>query len=146
MSRHLDVPTPHMRVLAALALEHAVVEEWEEAKEILADIVRTYEWTGVFTALLSWADMVINEVGFPEGLHVNLIMEDGITGRQGTADVPPDILWAGKFLAARAARDVEGLRDLLRPDSYDDEFIKLCTLSTLTCAGVTIAKARAERG
>jgi hypothetical protein len=136
---------PHVHLLATLALEHAIVEEWAEARALFADLVAEHGAAGLFTCLTSWADSVIaaQPVTVGPGAVVALNMINADTGVSGDEHVPPEALWAGRYMAARAARDLDttlALNAAAKASGKMDE----CALAVLVCAATTVRQLRRD--
>ncbi|MCP2339227.1 hypothetical protein [Actinomadura rupiterrae] len=96
--------------LAAETLIAAIEYDTGRARAATERLVTEHGAAGVVTAMLSWADTLLEAMGLPPGQQVALVFRDADSGHIGFAGEPrwrPEVVWAGRMLAARAARDLE---------------------------------------
>lgn len=131
--------------MAATALAHARLRQWEEAGAQVRALQERYGFEGVQVLMIGLADTVLYYQGGPAepgGLVAPMWLS--VDGKVARADeVRPAVRWAGRFIAARAADDLDGCNDLVAACTGDAEFsdnvcalieVAACTLNTL--AGV----------
>lgn len=111
MSAHLTAEERHAIELAGHALTCGVRGHWKQAAGIVQQIGDETGSDGVYVALLGWCDTYLDIKGVPAAGSVNIAFQELGSGAVGSADeVPGEVAWAGRMLAARAADD---------PDNWD---------------------------
>lgn len=93
--------------LARHALRVAAAGDLPRAHRIIARIRDETGSDGLMHALATWCDMLIRNAPEYAPGPVTLRWVDAATGRPRTGNdqIPPDIEWAGQFIAAYAADD-----------------------------------------
>jgi hypothetical protein len=118
----------HLVKDAAVVFTAAYREQPEECAEALAGLHDRHGGEGLAQAVILWCDAYVDHArgGQPRtNLPVKLIfMEED--GEQATVDqVPPELVWAGRLLAARCAWDRDTFIALLStvPDGEDGRWV-----------------------
>ena len=110
-------PDPRLLLLAAKALHYAMAEDWERASRAVQVLGDAFGGDGCVTAMLGWADTLISRTpGLAgDGRPVRLAFQTLETGHidYNADDVPDDVRWAGRLLAARAADDRDTFEALI---------------------------------
>jgi hypothetical protein len=125
--------------LAALALERSVAGEYDEAGEAVNQIAEQHGSDGVIGAMALWAEAVVGMTwGEFKREDVTLSMLNVACGHvHEIDDVPYGPRWAGRWVAAVAARDENNAQALLHTAAADER-VEECVMATLICAGSTI--------
>ena len=121
--------------LASQALLMAVLDQDNQARRMIQLIHDRYGAPAVFDAMLLWTDTYAQMLG-PSSAPVQLVFTHrGIPGFVSADDVPPPVAWAGRFISARVARDVDQTQALLQtlPDDPREQGDAVWTL-LLNCA------------
>ena len=106
--------------LAGDALRCALVDDWTLATRTVQRISDECGSAGVARAILGWSDTLIARTPGLHGNAVRLAFMNADSGEVGGADdVPEEVRWAGRVLAARAADDEDAWNALM--DALPDD-------------------------
>jgi hypothetical protein len=133
-------------VRSAVILAHARAGRWQQAGSEVAALADRFDGSGIQIMIMSLADTMVHHQGGPprEDEQVRPIWIDQ-DGRTDNADgVPrPEIVWAGRFIAARAALDEAACAALVNscagdPEAYSSNVYAVLevTAETLNMMGV----------
>ncbi len=112
-------------VRSALILAQARAGNWESAAREINDLAAVHRNAGIQLLCMGLADtVVIHQDGFTRDDEVAVplwVDEDG-NASDADAVTRPEIRWAGRFLAARAAGDTDACKALWESNTGEDEF------------------------
>jgi hypothetical protein len=106
-------------MLGARVLAEARAGHWAEVGPLVNQIAREYGADGQMTLLYGLADSLGTMVGGDGRTVAPMWREEGSADITGPGAVPPEMAWAGRFLAARIAWDREATEALL--DAVPDD-------------------------
>lgn len=109
--------------MASQTLLMAVLGLWDHAYVLVQRIEAEAGGEAVLDAMIFWVDAWLGIHGKPpEDIAVRLAFRDLSGGPDRDADdVPPEIAWAGRFMAARAAGDDDQIVALINSVPKDAE-------------------------
>jgi hypothetical protein len=110
--------------LAAASLTSARAGDWDRATRLTERIYDECGSAGVLLALRGWVDTLIVHMGHVPGTPIAIAFQDTESGAITTADDPdvrPEVVWAGRLIAARAALDEETWDALLLAIPRDEQ-------------------------
>jgi hypothetical protein len=135
-------------VQSSSALVAARCGDWERAVRTVEALAEQYDGEGVQILLLGLADTLLIRLGAPPrpDQTVALMWVDPDRGPIFNADdvSRPEIRWAGRFIAARAAGDNDTCAALVNSCANEDEYSRsvfavletvATTLNAMTAAG-----------
>lgn len=137
----IDEADPKMIWLADRALIAAMLGRHDDAHRLAAQLSERFGGAGLWLAMLLWTDTTLSAAGITPGAHddepIALRFLDVDTARYAEIDeVPAPIVWAGRFLAARAADDPDTGQALALALPDDPAAVSDTVLALLlACAG-----------
>lgn len=102
----------------------ARVGNWTQASAVVRELDDRYDGEGVKILLIELADtMILCRGGLPRPDQVMVpVVEDTVGRSFDVNDVRPEVRWAGRFVAARAAGDETTCAALVNSCTTNDEF------------------------
>ncbi len=110
---------------AGAALHAAMADDWGAVSRALQTLIDECGGEGVIAAMSAWCDtLLIHTHDIDPKVPLRLLFVNADTGDIGDADdVPPEVRWAGRLVAARAAMDKPTWDALIDSIPHDDSAI-----------------------
>ena len=130
--------------LAADALRSAMREDHTRAARAVQALSDELGGEGVMLAIHAWTDTLVDAyrqvTGTPDDAPVRPGWVNAQSGEIATdaGDVPVEVRWAGRFIAARAAMDLPSCHALLGALPDDGDAIGRHVAALLNIAGLTL--------
>lgn len=130
--------------LAAIALQSAMSDDHAKASRAVQALSDEFGGEGVMLAIHAWTDTLIaayrQVTGTPDDAPVRPGWINSDSGAVATDadDVPCEVRWAGRFIAARAVMDLPSCHALLESLPDDGEAIGRHVSALLNMAGLTL--------
>jgi hypothetical protein len=129
--------------LAGHALNCGVSDKWEEAAGFVKQLGEETGSDGVYVALIGWCDTYLGIEGVPIGAQTCISFQALECGAIGSADeVPADVAWAGRMLAARAADDADNWEALCEALPEDGHVVARHVMRLLEMCAYGIRRAK----
>lgn len=131
------------RILAGQVLGHARQGEWDKAGSVLNDLTEIHGAEGIEVLAFGVADtLIFHQRGSHPGQPVAPLWIDDASGRvHSVDDVPLTRRWAGRFLAARAASDVDMCVALWNSGNDNQFTANVCALVELAAETLNMGRA-----
>jgi hypothetical protein len=142
-----ELPPEHRKDirLAAAAYRAALEDKWDTATHYVKRISDECGGEGLNVALMAWSDWFADHAtdgahDLPASPTMNFIRTDtGQLDRVGSPNVPAHVQWAGRVIAARAAKDEAAWMALIDELPEDDGYeIATYVGAVLKCVTLTV--------
>jgi hypothetical protein len=133
--------------MSSRALIFARADNWPAAGSQVQELAGRFEGPGIQVLLIGLADtMLIHQGGPPPGVTDAVVVPlwlDNVGNIADVDDVRPEIRWAGRFIAARAADDEDACSALVNSIASDEEFTS-CVCAMLEVVATTLNMIKGE--